>query len=218
MAAVERAIARGDRRAARVRLELGGEYRAARLAAGWSQDAVATGARMSRSHYVGIEHGRVDLAVGEASRIAAVLGLDLAIRAYPGSGPLRDAAHARRLDGLLRHAATALRVRREVPLPRLTDRVELRAWDAVVTGAGERTAFELEMRLHDTQALERRIALKRRDDPTDHFVLALADTKGNRRSLAANPTMFADLPRLGPSRLIRALGRGEHPPSCLVVL
>ncbi len=154
----------------------------------------------------------------EASRIAAVLGLDLAVRAYPGSGPLRDAAHARRLAQVLGSAAAPLRVRLEVPLPASPDRSELRAWDALVTGSGKRTAVELEMRLRDGQAVERRLALKRRDDPVDRFVLLVADTKSNRHVLASTPTLFADLLRLGPGALRRHLEAGDHPPSCLVVV
>lgn len=74
------------------------------------------------------------------------------------------------------------------------------------------------MRLRDSQALERRIGLKRRDDPADRFVLLVAATHGNRRVLATSPTLFADLPRLGPRALCRHLAAGEHPPSCLVVV
>jgi transcriptional regulator with XRE-family HTH domain len=219
MVAVERAVSRGARRGRRACLDLEEEFRLARLGAGWSQDRVARAVGISRSHYVDIEGGRVgDLAIVEASRIAAVLGLDLAVRAYPGSGPLRDAAHARRLAQVLGPAAAPLRVRMEVPLPASPGRSELRAWDAVVSGSGKRTAVELEMRFRDGQAVERRLSLKRRDDPVDQFVLLVADTKSNRRVLASSPTMFADLPRLGPLALSKHLEAGNHPPSCLVVV
>jgi transcriptional regulator with XRE-family HTH domain len=219
MVAVERAVSRGARRGRRACLDLEEEFRLARLGAGWSQDRVARAVGISRSHYVEIEGGSVgDLSIVEASRIAAVLGLDLAVRAYPGSGPLRDAAHARRLAQVLGPAVAPLRVRMEVPLPASPHRSELRAWDALVSGSGKRTAVELEMRLRDGQAVERRLALKRRDDPVDRFVLLVADTKSNRRVLASSPTMFADLLRLGPQALRRYLAAGDHPPSCLVVV
>jgi transcriptional regulator with XRE-family HTH domain len=219
MVAVERAVSRGARRGRRACLDLEEEFRLARLAAGWSQDRVARAAGISRSHYLDIEGDRVgDLAIVEASRIAAVLGLDLSVRAYPGSGPLRDAAHSRRLAQVLGPAAPPLRVRMEVPLPASPDRPELRAWDALLSGSGKRTAIELEMPIRDGQAVERRLALKRRDDPVDRFVLLVADTKTNRRVLAAGPTLFADLPRLGPQALRRHLAAGDHPPTCLVVV
>ncbi len=40
------------------------------------------------------------------------------------------------------------------------------------------------MRLDDLQALERRIALKRRDGGIDTVILLIADTRRNRRHLA----------------------------------
>ncbi|HEX5589432.1 MAG TPA: helix-turn-helix transcriptional regulator [Candidatus Limnocylindrales bacterium] len=219
MAAIERAVIRGERRAERARRELADEFRSARIAAGWTQQRIAAAVGMSRSHYLAIEAGRVrNLTIGEAGRIAASLGLDLVVRAYPGAGPIRDAAHAARLQRAIGMAAPPLRVRLEVPLARTPGLPELRAWDAVVGSPGRRTAVELEMRLRDLQALERRLALKRRDDPVDGFVLLVANSHANRRALAGNRGFFADLPRCGPARLRRALEAGEHPPSCLVVV
>ena len=152
------------------------------------------------------------------SRIASVLGLELSVRVYPGGDALRDVASARRLDALGARVAQPLRFRKEVPLPASTDYPEQRAWDAEVRGAGMRTTFELEMRLRDAQAVERRITLKRRDDPSDGFVLLVAATRHNRRVLADHPGFFGDLPRLRPSALYRSLEAGRHPPSGLVLL
>jgi hypothetical protein len=109
-------------------------------------------------------------------------------------------------------------MRTEVPLPPLPDRSEHRAWDAVITGSGARTAVELEMRLTDAQAVERRVALKLRDDPPDGFVLLVADTAHNRRVLREHSHLFEQLPRLRPSALLRAIEAGRHPPSGLVVV
>lgn len=219
MPAIDRAIVRATRRADRACRTLGDEYRDARISAGWSQDQVARAARVSRPRYTKIEAGKVPtLTIVEASRIAGALGLELSVRAYPGSGPLRDAAHSARLSRVLAHVAEPLRYRTEVPLPAVDGRQELRAWDAVVFGDGRRTTIELEMRLHDGQELERRMLLKRRDDPSDRFVLLVADTHGNRRFLQASPGLVPDLPRLGPRAVLARLEAGEHPPSCLVVV
>ncbi len=158
------------------------------------------------------------LSIVDASRLAGVLGLDLSVRLYPGQGPLRDDAHTTRLSRVLGSVRPPLRYQTEVPLPALLLRSELRAWDAMITDSDTRTAVELEMRLRDGQALERRLALKRRDDPTDGFVLIVADTHGNRRVLASSPGLFPDLPRLGPSRVTAALEAGEHPPTSLIVV
>ena len=219
MGGLERAKVRGTRRGERAYRELGAELRETRLASGWTQQRVADVVGMSRSRYIDVEAGRaMHLTIVEASQICAVLGLDLAVRAFPGSGPIRDAAHSARLVRLTGAAQPPLRVLRECPLPGAPGRFEQRAWDALVVGAGLRTAVEMEMRVRDAQALERRLRLKRRDDPTDRFVLALADTKGNRRLLKSMPEFMADLPRLGPSRVSGPLAAGRHPPSCLVVI
>ena len=71
---------------------------------------------------------------------------------------------------------------------------DLRAWDAVIRGPGWRIGVEAETVLDDLQALERRLALKRRDGDVDHVVLLVADTRRNRRALAGAPAAFADLP------------------------
>ena len=85
-------------------------------------------------------------------------------------------------------------------------------------GSNERTAIELEMRLGDVQALRRRHDLKRRDDPTEHFLLVVAATRHNRRVLAEFASLFDDLPRLRPSAVRQALESGRHPPTGLVLL
>jgi hypothetical protein len=83
---------------------------------------------------------------------------------------------------------------------------------------GMRTAIELEMRLRDVQALRRRIDLKRRDDPTERFVLLVADTRSNRLVLTEFALLFEDLPRLHPSSIRASLERGEHPPTGLLLV
>ena len=219
MATTERLRVRADRRAAHILGELAEELRDARLELGLSQAALAAAAGLSRSRYCRVKLASIEtLSIVETARVASVVGLSLSVRLYPGGHPLRDAASAARLQRLGSHVARPLRFRLEVPLPSVPDRVEQRAWDAEVLGSGERTTFELEMRLRDAQAVERRIALKRRDDPPDHFVLLVAATKHNRRVLADNPGLFPDLPRLRPSTVVRALESGRHPPSGLILL
>jgi hypothetical protein len=81
-----------------------------------------------------------------------------------------------------------------------------------------RTAIELEMRLRDIQAVRRRIDLKRRDDPTEHFLLLVADTRTNRRILSEFDRLFADLPRLRPTAVKAALQAGRHPGTGIVLV
>jgi hypothetical protein len=158
------------------------------------------------------------LSILEMSRIASVLGLELSIRAYPGGHPVRDAAHAERLRRVTSNVHAPLRCRTEAPLPAGPGRPEQRAWDALINGSGRRTGIELEMRLRDGQAVERRINLKRRDDPVDRFLLLVADTRTNRRVLAERPDLFEDLPRLRLVLVTDALRAGEHPPTGLVLI
>ena len=118
----------------------------------------------------------------------------------------------------MKEVSPPLAARTEVALPQRADApTEQRAWDLMVTGAGKRTAMELEMRLRDAQILERRIRLKLRDDPVDAFVLLVANTRTNREVLSQHPDLLG-LPRLTPGSVLRALRDGRHPPSGTVFL
>ena len=220
MPPVDRRVDQGTRRAERLAQNLSDEFRHKRIAIGLTQVDVARSALVSRATYQRVERGgmlRVSLL--DASRIAAVLGLDLSVRAYPGATPLRDVASLTRLARVLSHVSRPLTYGTEVPLPQAAGRSsEQRAWDAVVYGLGRRTSFEMEMRLTDAQALERRLELKRRDDPVDSFVLLVANSRHNQRVLAEQPRLFPDLTRLSFGELTRLLRSGQHPPNSLVIV
>jgi transcriptional regulator with XRE-family HTH domain len=214
-----RAFDRGTRLARRHTGEIADEFRERRLALGESQEHVADACQMSRVHYGQIENGQVPkLTILEVDRIASVLGLAPSIRLYPAGPAVRDAGQLLRLQAFLDDVRPPLSYRIEVPLPPRDDRTDQRAWDAVLYGGGVRTAIELEMRLRDVQALLRRIDLKRRDDPTESFVLLVADTRNNRRVLAEFANLFADLPRLRPSVVHSALASGSHPATGILLI
>lgn len=198
---------------------LGNEFRAVRLRVGLSQRELAAAAHVSRAAYSRIERG-VDrnLTVVTASRIGAVLGLDVVAKAYPAGPPLRDAGHARLLSALLSNVRPPLRYRVEVPLPRNEERPEYRAWDAVIWSGAERTRVELETRLYDVQAQLRAFRGKLRDDPPDHFLLVVADTRTNRRVVADFPELLSDFPRERTANILAMLSRGQHPPTAMVLL
>jgi transcriptional regulator with XRE-family HTH domain len=219
MPSASRTIDRGNQLGERALDAIGREFEIARRGLGLSQDHVAAAARLSRPRYSKVERGKCQtLQVVEITRVAAVLGLDPTFRIYPSGSPLRDAASVRRLRDFLSLASPPLITRSEVPLPQVDHRRELRAWDAMLFGHVERTAIELEMRLHDAQAVQRRVALKRRDDPTEHFLLLIADTRTNRRILAEFDGLFADLPRLRPTIVRAALLAGRHPGTGIVLV
>ena len=199
--------------------ELADEFRERRLSLGLSQARASSAAAISRNHYAQLEAGRLpDVGLAVINRVAVVLGLDLSVRAYPGGLPIRDAAHSGRLAAFAGWIRAPLTCRVEVPLPITAGRWDRRAWDAMLYGHGERTAIELEMRLRDVQAARRRHDLKRRDDPTEQFLLLVADTRHNRRVLAEYEDMFNDLPRLRPSGVRAVVNAGRHPPTGFLLL
>ena len=128
---------------------------------------------------------------GRAAALA-VVGLDLAVRAYPAGPPIRDVAHLRLLARFRERIGTGWRWRPEVPIGGSGD---LRAWDGVLVRDGRVAAIEAETRLRDVQALLRRVAAKRRDGAADRLVLVVADTRTNREIVhATRPEFVAAFP------------------------
>lgn len=160
------------------------EIHVARLSAGLSQQALGAAVGLTASEVGRFERGDLqDVGIDRLCRMAAAVGLTVSLRLYPAGDPVRDAGQSRLLDRLRGHVPPRSRWRQEVPL---RGRDDARAWDAVIDGTGCADAVEAETRFVDTQATERRIALKLRDDPSvAHVVLLLADTRLNRRTLAA---------------------------------
>ncbi len=218
MRTVQRRFDRGTRVGERLLRELGLECRDARLTLGMSQLQVAVLCRIARSTYTRIEAGQLSsLSVVLAARVASVLGLRLSARAFP-EAELRDAPQAGRLLRLLGHVAPPLTYRTEVPLIATADRRDFRAWDAMIRGRGERTAVELETRLYDAQAQTRKIRLKLRDDPPEHLLVVIADTRANRRTLGLYGDLFAGWPRLRTATVLATLRAGHHPPTGLILI
>jgi transcriptional regulator with XRE-family HTH domain len=193
------------------------ELREARLAAGLSQLAVGDAARMSYSEVSRIERARLPgVSVDQFCRLFAVVGLDFSARSYPFGLPLRDAAQVALLARFEAVLHPSLRLRREVPLPNNSD---LRAWDAVIYGAGPAVAVEAETRLRDVQALLRRIGLKNRDGDGDvaRLILLVADTRTNRRVLGETQSLFGEFP-VGPRSALAALRSGSDPGGSGIVI
>ena len=191
---------------------LGVEHHANRVAAGLSLRDCAAASGTSRTKLWKFEHGLlVQVDPAELGAWLAVVGLDLALRAYPAGDPIRDRGQLALLGRLRSELHPSLRWRTEVPLPILND---LRAWDAEISGRDPRpwrVTVEAETRIADGQALERKLALKIRDDPGSHVVLLVADTTFNKRALAAiGPGLRAAFP-LGARSLLAALRAGREP-------
>jgi transcriptional regulator with XRE-family HTH domain len=170
------------------------EFRLSRIGAGLSRREVARAAGMSASQGDRFERGASrDIRLGQLCRLAAAVGLVPTLRFYPDADPVRDAGQVRLLARLRSRISAALRFRTEVPILGRTDR---RAWDAVADGAGCVDAFEVETRLADVQATQRRVMLKLRDDSSvRHAFLVVADTRSNRAALGATRELLrADFP------------------------
>ncbi len=213
----ERAIDRGSRLARTTRLEVGDALRRVRIDRGLSQVEVGRSVKLSRSQVSRIERAMSpDASVRHLAQLAAVLGLELSVRLYPAGTPIRDRAHLALLERVRLRLGPGLRWRTEVPLP---DRHDMRAWDAVVFGGGSGFAVEAETRPRDVQALQRRLALKLRDDPNvRHVLLVLADTRWNRRLLREHGDALRRAFPTDGATALDSLAAGQSPDGDAVVL
>ena len=215
MATRERRNDRAERLADETLGTLGRQLRIARVGAGLSQRALEASAGISHSEICRIERGRSpNVSLRTLVLLGTSLGLVIPARPFPEGDAIRDAGHARLLERLRVRLHPSLRWRTEVPLPSPGDR---RAWDAVTGVAAWRVGIEAETVIDDTQALERRLSLKRRDGGVDHVVLLIAETPRNRRALAAAPAAFLDLP-LRPRQIMTALSAGRDPGGSGIVI
>lgn len=154
----------------------------------------------------------IDLSI--LASMAASVGLDVRLRAFPAGDAIRDAGQQRLLGRLRVRLPVSLGWSTEVPLPIEGD---LRAWDAMIEAEVWRLAVDAETVLDDVQAVERRVQLKMRDGGVDHVLLLVADTRRNRRALAAAPTAFAGFSRDARATL-RALADGRDPGTSAIVM
>src|SRR4051794_9327709 len=116
MPPTQRLFDTGTRRGERSIREFGAECRDARLRLGLSQREVAAAGRLNRSTYSRLETGTArSLQIIVAARVAAVLGLDLSIRTFPGGSSIRDAGQAPRLAWLVSCVAAPLTYRVDAP-------------------------------------------------------------------------------------------------------
>ena len=200
---------RGARRGRRLLADLGAELRAARSAAGLSLATVAQAAGISPTELSRVERGFAPwLDILVASRLCAVVGLDLAVRAFPGGNPLRDAGHVRLISAFSLRLGPGLRVRTEVPIG---DGRDQRAWDQTVSDRADTAAVELETRMTDAQALARRVVLKSRDSGIHRVLLVLSDTRANRNAVAGARDLLRPLFPLDTAEVLATLDAGRVP-------
>jgi len=192
-----------------------GEIERGRRSAGLTQTEIGRPCQLTRSSYARLAAGGRRARPGELACLGAVVALEVRTRAFPAGDPIRDAGHVRLLGRLRGRLSPALEWRTEVPVTSAAE--DQRAWDAVITGSGWRLHVEAETVLDDLQALDRRLALKRRDGNAERVLVVVAATHRNRRVLAGAPAAFAGLSRDARS-ILRALADGHDPELSGIVL
>lgn len=195
---------------------VGREIRRARLDRDLSQATAASSIGKSASSWSRLERGAAPyLPLRDLVRAAAVVGLELSIRAYPGGAALRDRAHLELLERFRGRLGAGALWHTEVPLPNPGDR---RAWDALIRVPPVRIGVEAETRARDSQELQRRLGLKRRDGGVDHLILLLSDTRNNRAFVRGLSQGFlADFP-IPASVALGRLGASLDPGGSAIVL
>ncbi len=195
---------------------MGEELREARIGAGLSQRQVGEAAGLSHAHVGRVERGEsAGASVVLLARLLSVVGLQLAARAFPGGSPLRDASHVALLKRLRAELPAKVRLLTEIPLRGDRDG---RAWDARIDLADGSVRVEAETRIRDLQALDRRIALKQRDDGIERVVLLVNDTRTNRAAVRAAGRLLDERYPLSGRAVLSALREGKCPEASGIVL
>jgi transcriptional regulator with XRE-family HTH domain len=203
--------------ARRFTTNVGTEIKIARRSSGISVRAAAARAGMSPSQWSRLERGKLERPTLDLiCRAARGVGLAPSLTLHPTGEPIRDAAQLALLARFETHLAQPLSMSREVPLPIAGD---MRAWDGRIRNGGRAASIEGESRIHDAQALARRIALKVRDDPDAGVVILLVNsTVHNRRVLAEHrETLRAQFP-LDGAAILKALRVGRIPAASGILL
>ncbi len=185
-----------------------------RVRAGISQSAVAAAVGASRSAISRFAQGNPAISLRTRFRIAAVLGADLRMSAFEGSGALiRDAAQARMLERLLRSCDRRWRRTIEAAVPGPGRRsVDLR-----LDSAGVIVLIEVETRIGGLEEQVRELHSKRQalieagsatagSGRPIKVVLALPATRRHRTIVRDHPhTIEAAFPA-SSTALLQALG------------
>lgn len=196
-------------------VRVAGELRDARRAAGLSQEHVARVAGLSQSRVSRTERSQPPAPrIDELAPHCAALGLRLAVGVYPEGSPVRDAGQLRLLARFRAELGPGVTLRTEVPVGHPGD---ARAWDAVLD-VGSPVGVDAETRLHDVQALQRRLELKWRDSGLPRVVLVVAATHHNRRVLREHREALASTFPLGTGPVMAALRAGVPPPENGIVV
>lgn len=191
-------------------MSLAADARSARLALGWTQGRVAFAAGVGQSTISRFEAGDIRLGLDLIARIHGALGLDLAIKSYPGRGvALRDSGQLAMAAAIRAQVFAESRIAIEVP----TDATSGRAADMVIFGHRRAMHLELFSGLSGFEGHLRAGHLKRAALEHEHrrsfaFVLVLLDTPRNRAAVAAYQQAISAVLPAGSREIWRAIREG----------
>jgi transcriptional regulator with XRE-family HTH domain len=208
MAATDTPITRkatyeGDRALRRTARRFGEDFRAQRIRLGVTQAAVARSIGVTRSVICRLEAGDEDVGPRFRARACAALGATYKMALYADAEPMiRDAAHARLVESLLRIRHPGWHATVEAPVPSSIPGLARRSTDVRLDAARQIVLFEIETRVerweelaresHDKQAAVQATA---QSGVRVHAVLVLPPTHRNRAVIRSLPaTVFAAFP------------------------
>jgi len=216
MATRERPGDRGKRRGERLLLEILDEARNARLSSGLTQKDVGRALGISAGRVSLMERGKYgSVPFVVVAKFLSVTGLELAARAYPVGGGLRDVAQVRLIDRLRARVSPEVRWQTEVPIPIAGD---LRAWDAVLRIGSVSIGVDAETRLRDFQEIDRRLMLKTRDSGVDLAILLIAASRTNRLTLREVGGVAKINYPVSSSEALASLAAGKSPAGNAIVM
>ena len=186
------------------------EIRLARATSGLSRRAAAARAIVSPDTERRVEAGDPHVGVDALCSVAAAVGLDIVIRAYPSSrSSLRDSGQLTLARLVCNQAHAMWNAALEVPAGEHGE-----ATDIGFFGSQEILAIEIERLILDFQAQYRhgarkRNELARRHDRPVRFVLIVEDTRRNRATLAEHETFIRRFLPAGSREVLKALRTGQ---------
>jgi transcriptional regulator with XRE-family HTH domain len=191
-----------------LRHRIAGDLSTARRSANLSMRELARRVGVSLETIIRLERGEpATTTIDLVTRVAQVLGLELAASLYPQGDAIRDRGHLALLERFRRRLPPGVRWRTEVPIPLVGD---LRSGDGIVAVGAFTCLVEGETHLGDFQAVERRIGAKARDLGAHRVVLLLADTRHNRMLVNTIPAIRERFP-VDMRAWFRAIAKREDP-------
>ena len=146
----------GDRALRRTVRRFGEDFRALRVRNGVNQAAVASSIGVARSVICRLEAGDEDVGPRIRARACAALGATYKMALYADAEPMiRDAAHARLIETLLRLCHPGWRATVEATVPDTYPGSARRSTDVRLDGARQIVLFEIETRVERWEELAR---------------------------------------------------------------